>query len=147
MIGIGDLRKLLISSMLSENLRRTYNLKNDEEIHNLAQLIHGLFNYRFPKDTTGSESLVNPMLVAPPDLWSGCPTILADSLRRLGAYISPGGNGPTILPAGHAMGNLMLTAAIYMAARGRTDRPPGLREIQNGIDHIEFTLQPQRRVS
>ncbi len=136
MIGVGDLRKLLISSMLSDNLRQKYSLKKDEEIHNLARFIHSLFNYRFSKETTDIDWLINPILAVPPELRSACPKTLADSLCRLGAYISSGGDGPTIFPKGHAMGNLMLMAAIYMAARGRTDRPPGLNEIQNGIDHI-----------
>jgi len=146
MIGVGDLRKLLISSILHENLCRKYGIPV-EEAHQLAGLIHNLFNYRFPEETAGFELLMDPLRAASPNLRPSCPKPLAESLRALGAYLSPGGQGPTITPAGHALGNLLLTAAIFRAARGRTDRAPGLQEIQTGIDEIAGMIGvPQRRI-
>jgi len=135
MIGIGDLRKLLLSSVLTENLRRKYSL-GEPEISGLIRLIHGIFNYRFQEESSGLSRLRNPILSVPLELRSACPRALGDALCELGRYISPSGAGPTIHPAGHSLGNLLLAAAIFMAARGRRDRPPGIREIQNGIDYV-----------
>jgi uncharacterized cofD-like protein len=135
MIGIGDLRKLLISSIRYENLNQQHNVAA-ERSDVLVKIIHALFNHRFEENESGIELLRDPLLLIEPDLRPACPQTLSGPLRELGDYLSPGGGGPVIPPAGHAMGNLLLTAAIFMAAKGRTDRPPGLREIQSGIDRI-----------
>ncbi|MBN1567332.1 MAG: YvcK family protein [Acidobacteria bacterium] len=135
MIGIGDLRKLLLSSILRENLHRTYGI-DERQIMDLVKLIHAVFNHRFREQTPGFRHVANPLLAVSADLRPACPKPLADALCRLGTYISPGGAGPTISPSGNALGNLMLTSAIFMAAGGRMNVAPGVREIQSGIDHI-----------
>jgi len=135
MIGIGDLRKLLISSILPENLKRKYRI-SDPEARDLIRTIHAVLNHRFHQETSGFDQLRDAFGIVPPDLRAAGPEQLVDSLNELGTYISPGGRGPVIPPAGHSMGNLLLTAAILRAADGRTDRPPGLREIQSGIDYL-----------
>ncbi len=134
-IGVGDLRKILLSSIVMENLQREYGL-DERRTLDLACLIHSLFNHRFPEDASSFQCVANPLLAVFPALRSACPKPLAEAFCRLGAYISPRGAGPTIQPAGHALGNLMLISAIMMAAQGRTSSPPGLREVQGGIDHI-----------
>lgn len=134
-IGLGDLRKLLLSSISPEVLARRYGLSG-EGVSSLIRLLHALFNYRFPDDIIGTEGLGDPLLVAPPELQTACPEPLVEALRELWFHISPGGGGPTIAPAGHSMGNLLLTSAIFMEAHGRGDGSPGLRPVQNGIDHI-----------
>lgn len=134
-IGLGDLRKILLSSIVKENLQRTYNL-NDRATLKLVRLIQSLFNYRFQEDTSSFQGVFNPLLAVSPALRSACPKSLAEAFCRLGAYITPRGSGPTIRPGGHALGNLLLLSAIFRAARGRTSTPPGLRAIQAGIDHI-----------
>jgi uncharacterized cofD-like protein len=140
LIGIGDIRKILLSSILSRNLQQTYDL-DAARTHALVRTIHALFNYRFPEDSApGFKSLENPLLVLPPALRSPCPRSLAVSLRELGKYISPKGQGPVIEPAGHSMGNLLMTSAIFMAARGRSNRSPGIHEIQKGIDRIAWLI-------
>ncbi len=135
LIGIGDLRKLLISSIKPANLQRKYKLSEDR-VQILARAIHGVFNHRFGEQESGFKHLANPLLVIPQNLRLTCPKPLAESLCELGGYIAPGGSGPVIHPAGHALGNLLLAAAIFKAAGGCATRPPGLREIQGGIDHI-----------
>jgi hypothetical protein len=49
LIGIGDLRKVLLSLILRGNLRSTYGL-DDSETMQLARVIHCIFNHRFPPD-------------------------------------------------------------------------------------------------
>jgi uncharacterized cofD-like protein len=135
MIGIGDLRKLLLSSIIPRNLQRKYGL-SEAQARNVIRMLHSLINYRFTEDHSTSTCLANPLSVIPARLQNVCPKPLAESLRELGKFISPGGSGPTIVPAGHAMGNLLLASAILMKAPGRADRPPGLRQMQAGIDFI-----------
>jgi uncharacterized cofD-like protein len=135
LIGIGDLRKLLLSSILPVNLQRRYRICGQES-DDLVRMLHALFNHRFPERDSGFERLSNPLIAISPDLRDACPKQLAESLSELGRYVSLGSPGPAIVPAGHSMGNLLLASAIFMEAHGRTGRPPGLREIQGGIDRI-----------
>jgi uncharacterized cofD-like protein len=135
MIGVGDLRKLLLSSIQFRVLQQKYDL-GERETYDLIRVIHGIFNYRFREGATGFKSLRDPLFTIPSELRLACPKALSDSFCLLGTFISPGGSGPTISPAEHALGNLLLTASIFTATRGRTYRSPGLREIQHGIDHI-----------
>ena len=132
MIGIGDLRKLLLSLILRENLRKTYGL-DDILSRQVIRLIHRVFNHRFPKGSRDFRYVANPILAAPRDLRRYCPGPLADLLSSLGAYVSPGGKGPAIMPGEHCLGNLMLTAAILMSDGETGDKPPGLDAIAAGI--------------
>lgn len=134
-IGIGDLRKLLVSSSLATNLKRAYNV-SDPQIPELTRIIQHIFHYRF-QDGTGEISLLkDPVLTLPSDLRAGCPRRLTTDLRRLGAYVAPKGQGPVFNPSGHCLGNLLLTSAIFMAASGKTSHHPGLRELRAGLDEI-----------
>ncbi len=54
-IGVGDIRKLLISSILLENLQRKYGLDEHATLE-LIKTIHGLLNYRFPESETSGDS-------------------------------------------------------------------------------------------
>jgi uncharacterized cofD-like protein len=132
MIGIGDLRKLLLSLILRENLQKIYGL-DDDLTRQVVRLIHCIFNHRFPKGSRDFRYVANPILVAPQGLRRYCPGPLADLLSSLGAYVSPGGKGPAILPGEHCLGNLMLTAAILRSAKGTGEQPPGLDAIAAGI--------------
>lgn len=143
MIGIGDLRKLLISSILPEKLERRYGLSPESALQ-LVRTLHWLFTYRFPEDVIGFEPLADPLSLLPPELRDPCPAVLSEALRTLGRYISPGGLGPLIAPAGHSMGNLLLTSAIFLAGRGRGHRAPGLREVQAGIDFVASLIGAPR---
>jgi uncharacterized cofD-like protein len=135
MIGVGDLRKLLLSSIQQENLRRKYAIRG-EQVHDVICLIHHLFNHRFTRQSSDYIYYRNPLLLVSPELRPSCPELLARALCTLGMYATTGGSGPTIPPTGHALGNIFLTAAIFMAAKGRTDRPPLLSQIQAGINRI-----------
>ena len=135
MIAVGDLRKLLLSSILPLNLQKTYSL-NAKTAYALLRVIHTVFNYRADRGSAGFRELRDPLKIVQKELRSVCPESLARSFRELGTYLAPGGGGPTIYPARHAMGNLLLTAAIFREACGDISKPPGLQEIQRGIDYI-----------
>jgi uncharacterized cofD-like protein len=134
-IGIGDLRKLLISSIRLQNLQRTYGL-GERATLDLIKIIHRLFNHRFDDSVSSCKCVANPLLAVPGNLRRICPKPLADTLCKLGKHISPRGSGPTISPAGHSLGNLLLTSAIFLSAQDRANRPPKQQEIQKGIDYI-----------
>jgi len=132
MIGIGDLRKLLLSLVLRENLQKTYGL-DDVLTRQIIRVIHCIFNHRFQKGFRDFRYVVNPLLVVPQHLRRYCPEPLTSLLSSLGRYVSPGGEGPTIVPGEHSLGNMMLTAAIFRSAGEMGNRPPGLDAIATGI--------------
>jgi uncharacterized cofD-like protein len=135
MIAVGDLRKSFVSLVRRDALRNRYKCGSEQAL-NLVRLIRRVFTYRFDSSAAGRRILRDPLLAAPPSLRPVCPQPLAAALRSLGRYLSPGGRGPAIDPAGHSLGNLILTAAIFRAARGRTDRPPRLRDIRRGLNEL-----------
>jgi uncharacterized cofD-like protein len=134
-IAIGDLRKLLLSLILQDELRTTYGLGELETLH-LVRLIHRIFNFRFPPKRNDSRYVANPLLVVPKNLRRVCPEPLAGLLCALGRSVAPRGNGPTIKPGGHCLGNLLLTAAIFQEVPGRAGHPPDLEAIEKGLDTI-----------
>jgi len=134
MIGIGDLRKSFLSSIRARNLRLTYGL-SDGKIRDLVRVLECIFNYRFPVSARGFHALKNPILVVPASRRPACPIPLVSYLCSLGQYLSPKGPGPTVRPAGHCLGNLLLTAAIFRVA-GRADRPPSSAAMRKGLDEL-----------
>ncbi|MBN1670456.1 MAG: YvcK family protein [Kiritimatiellae bacterium] len=135
MIAIGDVRKSCLSLILTERVQAAYSL-NAAGAATVVRLVHHLFNFRFPANTRDWSMLADPLRVAPAALRRVCPKPLASLLRELGTALCPRGGGPTIPPAGHALGNLLLTAAVFRAAGNRTDRVPGLGHVRAGLDHV-----------
>ena len=135
MIAIGDLRKSALSLILAENLQRAYRLPR-EETYGLVHCIQRIFNHRFAERPADAHRPADPLLVLPARQRAAIPRKLAERLRGLGAYVAAGGKGPRIDPAGHCLGNLLLTSAIFREAGGRVDRPPRLLEIQRGLDAV-----------
>ncbi len=135
LIGIGDLRKSFVSMVRAANIRTRYGF-SDEQAQALAGLTRRIFNYRFSTRNPDRRILRNPLLAAPRRERTICPASVAGMLISLGEYISPGGRGPTITPAGHCLGNLILTAAIFQTAAGRIDRAPRQQEIRMALDEL-----------
>ncbi len=134
-IAIGDLRKSFVSMVRADNLQKSYGF-NEDQARDFAGMMRGIFNYRFDTEKPERRILRHPLLAAPARLRAICPAPLADELSSLGEYISLGGAGPTITPAGHCLGNLILTAAIFRRAGGRTDRTPRPLEIRTALDDL-----------
>lgn len=134
-IGIGDLRKLLLSLIMHDELRATYGL-DDLETMQLVRLIHCLFNHRFPANCNDPGYVSNPLLVAPESARSICPEPLARLLCSLGQYVASLEDGPAIKPGGHCLGNLILTAALLREVPGNGNVPPSSEAIEKGLDTI-----------
>jgi 2-phospho-L-lactate transferase/gluconeogenesis factor (CofD/UPF0052 family) len=135
MIAVGDLRKSCVSLVREQNLRDTYSL-DSEGLRRVAACIQQVHNYRFPERDPNWEVLEDPLLAAAPELRAGCPEALASWFRALGRLVCPAGAGPTIDPTEHCLGNLLLTAALFKAAGGRTDRAPTQSELETSLDEV-----------
>jgi uncharacterized cofD-like protein len=135
MIGIGDLRKSCLSLISAARLQKTYGL-SEAEIRDVVRVIQRIFNHRFTGAPADAHVLRDPLRAAPPSWRASCPRRLAAALRGLGGYVSRGGRGPRIAPAGHCLGNLLLTAAIFRAAHGNTRRAPDWAALRQGLDAV-----------
>ena len=135
LIGIGDLRKVCLSSIFASNLRRTYDL-SEQGIVELVRQLQTIFNFRFPAKSANKSILRDPLLLLPASGAKAFPKTLGKAFRDLGSSISPGGIGPAINPAGHCLGNLLLAAAIFKTARGRSDKPPSQLDIRAGLNEV-----------
>ena len=139
LIGIGDLRKACISMVRPGAIQETYGVSPQQSLA-ILRLIHGVFNYRFPPDCRSFRIAADPLLAVPAALRAECPARLARELRGLGRFLTPSGAGPTIAPAGHCLGNMLLAAAILEETRGRFDRPARPAEISRGLGRISRAL-------
>jgi uncharacterized cofD-like protein len=135
MIGIGDIRKLCLSMIVPGRLEETYHIKSAER-RQLIRLIHSVFNHRFDDTIQNAPEIDDPLLAAPPELRSQCPAELKELLHNLGSFLSTSRTMPRIKPMGHCLGNLLLTASIFMVADACSDKPPSLTTIRKGIDRI-----------
>ncbi|UCH01260.1 MAG: YvcK family protein [Deltaproteobacteria bacterium] len=138
-IGIGDIRKVLLSLVLCENLQKTYGI-DDISTQRIIRIIHGIFNHRFPANSRDFRCVVNPLLAVPKSLRGYCPEPLMSLLSSLGRYISPEGKGPIIVPGGHCLGNMILTAAIFRSAGEVASYPPDLKAIAEGIQTLSEAI-------
>jgi uncharacterized cofD-like protein len=134
MIGIGDLRKSCLSLVRAQALCQRYGV-DETRAHQVATWLRYVFNHRFDTQSTDLATLTDPTLAAPEPLRGACPPELAAHLATLGRRVAPGGAGPQIDPAGHCLGNLLLTAAVFEAS-GTADRPASLDELRRGIDAV-----------
>jgi uncharacterized cofD-like protein len=145
MIGIGDVRKLCLSMVVPKNLETAYGVDGPRG-RTLIRLIHSIFNHRFPEGCTDFRPVADPLLVVQESLREACPKPLQDLLRGLGRFLTPQGDGPTVQPGGHCLGNLLLTASIFQETGRCFGRPPSPAAIRAGIDRIARAIcsQPGR---
>ncbi len=139
-IAVGDLRKVCLSMMVPDNLKRLYGLR-DRQCLALAGLLQGIVNHRFLPDV-GTESLtrdeedarilLDPMALFDPEDRRDCPEDLRKYFSRLGGFILDHPVLSALPLKGNCLGNLYLLASIYRQASGGADRP-GSREILRGI--------------
>ena len=86
------------------------------EARHVVRAVQRIFNYRFNERARHRDPLRDPVEVLPPAQRQHCPASLAESFRSLTAPLADPDSPLAIDPRGHALGNLILTAAIFEAA-------------------------------
>lgn len=107
LIGLGDLRHVLVSSIRQEMLEELYGL-DDEESKNLAGALHEIFNYRFHEpDITANELLKRLARIdsLPPDLF--------DYIQQLIERLFNGSRLKRIFRQPQCLGNLLIASAVF----------------------------------
>lgn len=108
LIGLGDLRHVLLSSVRSANLKNQYHL-NAAQAAETAALLHGLFNLRFTVPPESAEQLWKKSGTAPERLPAPMAGYLSDLMRRL----FTDQRMKAALQRPQCLGNLLIAAAVY----------------------------------
>ncbi|HAL92262.1 MAG TPA: YvcK family protein [Verrucomicrobia bacterium] len=125
MIGIGDLRKVMLSMIDRRLLARRYG-----EDTPALKTIQQVFSFRFGARAPRRAELRDPVRVLEPALRKACPVALRAALAQLTAGMA-GWLEERVRVPGHCFGNLLLTAAVFRGIRAR--REPGLAELDRGL--------------
>jgi len=115
LIGLGDIRHVLLSSVQSARLQALYGLIPIQAVE-VVQALSSLFNYRFNQRPDSAA-----MLVAQAGVDLGC--LPAPMREALAGYVDLLFTDPRLEPTlarPHCLGNLLLAAAIY------AEIPPGV---------------------
>ncbi len=108
LVGLGDLRHVLLSSIRKRNLQQKYGF-DDRQTLNVAQQLHGLFNYRFTKRPGSAEQLIADSGAN----LSLLPNQLQHKLLELAGNLFTDSRLTKILSRPQCLGNLFLAASIY----------------------------------
>jgi len=135
MIAIGDLRKSCLSLITEKRLCQIYGISERQALR-VVRLLQRIFNHRFPDAGDFAALLSDPIQLLPASWRQNCPDKLARELQSLGEWISSDGDGPTISPNGHCLGNLLLASAIFRETRSGAETPPGSGAIRRGLDMV-----------
>lgn len=108
-IGLGDIRRVLLSSIRQQILQANYGV-NAAEGGKVVWVLFRLFNYRFKKRPVSDDELLENCGA---DL-----TLLPEAMRvvmqRLVSFLFLDDRFTTLLDRTHCLGNLLLAAAIYL---------------------------------
>ena len=128
MIGIGDLRKVMLSMADRAELARRYGPDSAA-----LAVIQRVFLHRFGARSPRRAELRDPVRVLPPGLRKTCPPRLRAELARCTAGLPPWVAARLRAP-GHCLGNLLLTAAVFRGVR--TPRAPTTAELEQGLARV-----------
>jgi len=131
-IGLGDLRHVLLASVQEDILAERYGLAKKECLDTVA-VLHRLFNLRFDRRPASLEELCQAV-----DL-SLLPEGMRVELQRLLAALFKERFLENLLHRQHCLGNLLLAAASYLAdevAAGRKPEMPSPQAISSGIASV-----------
>ena len=125
MIGIGDLRKVMLSMIDREALAGRYDAVNPA-----LEAIQHVFMHRFGPHVPRHGQLRDPIGVAEPALRKACPAELREALAGLTAAMPPWLEEAMRVP-GHCLGNLLLTAAAFRGTRRM--QAPSMSALERGL--------------
>jgi uncharacterized cofD-like protein len=109
LIGFGDLRRVLLASVRSSNLKKQYQL-DDSGALTTAAALHSLFNCRFTVQPESAEQLWEMSGTAPELLPAPLAGYLADLIKRL----LHDTRLKTALGRPQCLGNLLIAAAVHI---------------------------------
>ena len=133
MIGIGDLRKVMVSMIDREALARRYG----PDLSAL-KLLRQIFVHRFGARAPRREELRDPVRALEPALRKACPPALRAALAGLTAGLAPWLEERLRVP-GHCLGNLLLAAAVHRGAR-KPGMPPSREQMAAGLAAVADVL-------
>ncbi len=108
LIGLGDLRHVLLSSVRRQGLSSRYGVSPDGAGH-IARVLHVLFNHRFDRTPGSVEDLLPGSFPG----WSGVPGELVSYLRDLLQLLFSDDRLRVCLTRSQCLGNLLLAAAVF----------------------------------
>jgi uncharacterized cofD-like protein len=133
MIGIGDLRKVLLSMIDRRKLAGIYGAEAPA-----LTVIQQVFLHRFGSRIPRHEDLCDPVRVLKPALRNSCPPALRKALCELTAGMDAAVEARLRVP-GHCLGNLILTAAVFRGAR-TPDRAPSATAMDSGVKAVSAVI-------
>ena len=133
MIGIGDLRKVLLSMIDREALA----LRHGPHAP-LPKIVQQIFLHRFGARAPSRAELRDPARVLPPALLQVCPASLRAELAALSAGLDRSIEDRLRVP-GHCLGNLLLTAAAFRGVQG-VERAPTAAAMEAGIGAVAAAI-------
>ncbi|MGD9612219.1 MAG: 2-phospho-L-lactate transferase CofD family protein [Kiritimatiellia bacterium] len=132
MIGIGDLRKVMLAMVDRAALARRYGPDVPA-----AKIIQRTFLHRFGARAPTRAELRDPVRVLDPALRRACPPALRAALAALAADLAPGLEERLRVP-GHCLGNLLLAAAAFRGIR--VPRTPTRTELDRGLAAVAAAI-------
>jgi len=142
LIALGDIRRVLLSSVQQERLADHYGLgRGGAEI--VARILFGLFNHRFTIAPDSIESLLKNAQVE----LSLLPKEMAEGIQQLLELIFTDERFQNPLKRPHCLGNLLLAASIYLGVESGYSVTPaqvlqGLKTIAELIGALPEAVLP-----
>ncbi|NLG36083.1 MAG: hypothetical protein GX548_12095 [Lentisphaerae bacterium] len=125
MIGIGDLRKVMLSMIDRAELVRRHGPDAPA-----LEIVQKVFLHRFGDRAPDRTALRDPVRVLGPSLRKACPVALRRALAGIGRGASPWLLDALRVP-GHCLGNLLLAMAVFRGIR--SPRAPTTAELERGL--------------
>ncbi len=118
-IGLGDIRHVLLSSIQKANLVRLYDL-TEARAAKVVRCLHSLFTLRFQRRPQSISELIGGSGCELPEL----PELLVAQLTELLEFVFDDSRLNQVLGRPHCLGNLMVAAAIYRLTPAQESKPP-----------------------
>ena len=129
LVGLGDLRHVLLATIRRDALIRRYNL-DEAQVWRLVRALHRLFNYRFSQPPPSSDALMAAALAGLRSRERPLPTSLHRFLSGLADSLFSDPRLRQTLHFSQCLGNLFLAAAVY-------------RHLDPGIPAAELLTLPE----
>jgi len=133
MVGIGDLRKVLLSMIDRKKVAGIYGLESPA-----LTVIQQVFLHRFGSRIPRHEELHDPVRVLSPALRNRCPPALRKALCGLMDGLNAAVEERLRVP-GHCLGNLILTAAVFRGCR-TPDHAPSATAMDTGVKAVAAVM-------